>query len=313
MHRSGGIRASPDRVGASHPSLIGVIYYLSRWDKPLDVHCSIPEHLLPGRLWKDEEGVEKEDSGSRIISPPEISDQEIREGDEKVVVVPNQLPSTPIQVHTSTPDPPLTNTRSYIIYPLEVSDQEIPEGDVEVDVLPNPITPVQVNTSSPDPALTRMQQFQAFRLSACKEYGTLFGLGYVFIGFPLKHFFRTIILMMVCETLGDKTLRVPTFYVPPLNETDTNIIDTAVCCISTVFGAIHRIAWSFQFASLQERWAWRISAILISALPICLYTLGELGIVFDNKANKTTWMNLYITLIKFGLETDSCGFISLHA
>jgi len=134
-------------------------------------------HLLPGCLWKHE-GVEKEDSGSRIISPPEISDQEIREGDEKVIVVPNRLPSTPIQVHTSTPA--LTNTRSYIIYPLEASDQEIPEGDVEVDVLPNPITPVQVNTDS---ALTRMQQFQAFKLSACKEYGTLFGLGYVFIGF----------------------------------------------------------------------------------------------------------------------------------
>ena len=148
-----------------------------------------------------------------------------------------------------------------------------------------------------------MQQFQSFRISACKEYGTLVGLGYVFIGFPLKRFFRTIILMIVCETLGDKTLRVPTFYSPPLNETDTNIIDAAVYCMSTVFGAIHCIAWSFQFASLQERWTWRISAILISALPICLYALGELGAVFDNKANKTPWMNLYNTFIKFGVET----------
>jgi len=40
-----------------------------------------------------------------------------------------------------------------------------------------------IEAKGPDPALTRMQEFQAFRLSACKEYGTLFGLGYVFIGF----------------------------------------------------------------------------------------------------------------------------------
>ena len=41
-------------------------------------------------------------------------------------------------------------------------------------------------------------------------------------------------------------------------------------CVGIVFGAIHCIAWSFHFATLQERWVWRICAILVSGLPILL-------------------------------------------
>jgi hypothetical protein len=54
-------------------SFTGVIYYYYWWDKPLDVHCSIPVHLLEGRLGKTEENIENEDTGTRIISPLEVS------------------------------------------------------------------------------------------------------------------------------------------------------------------------------------------------------------------------------------------------
>ena len=77
--------------------LTGVIYYLW-WDKPLDVRCSIPVHLLHRRLGKI-------------------------------------------------------------------------GGD-----------------TTPDPPPTQMKRFQAFRRDACEKYGTLFGLVYVFIGFPLIRF-----------------------------------------------------------------------------------------------------------------------------
>ena len=213
-------------------TLTGVIYYFW-WDKPLDVRCSVPVHLLPGQLRKNKEGIEKKDTGSHIIPSPEVSDHAIPEGDGRVVLNPNP---TPIQGETSTPDPALTSTGSHIISPPEVFDQEILEGDENVVVNPNPLplTSIQVDTFAPDPALTRMQRFQA----------KLFGLGYVFVVFPLERFLRAFQDMMMCKTLRDNPLRVPTFYSPP-NEKDDNFIQFIWYCVSIIFGAIHCIAWSY--------------------------------------------------------------------
>jgi hypothetical protein len=221
-------------VTVAFASLTGVIYYFW-WDKPLDVRCSIPVHLLEGRLRNIEGEIEKEETGSQIIPSPKISDEEILERDdsENMVLIPNPLPMTSIQVDTSTPDP----------------------------------------------ALTQMQRFRAFRRGSCEEYGTFFGLGYVFIGFPLERFFGAFMDMMDCKTLGNKSLRVPTFYSPQSDDDGIDLVLAA--CVATVFGAIHCIAWPFHFATLQERWMWRISAILVSGLPISFFAfawlIGELS------------------------------------
>jgi hypothetical protein len=155
-------------VTAAFATLTGVTYYLW-WDKPLDVRCSIPVHLLDGRLGKIEGDIEKAVISPRIIPSLKISAEEITERDEKVVVNPNPLPPTSIQVDTSTPDP----------------------------------------------APTRMQQFRAFRRAACEERGTLSGIGYVFIGFPLIRFIGAFDDMLDCKHLGGESLRVPTFYSHP--------------------------------------------------------------------------------------------------
>jgi len=127
-------------VTLAFASLTGVIYYLW-WDKPLDVRCSIPIHLLDGSLGKIEGvvDIEKEETGPQIIPSPNICAEELPERVENMIASPNPLPTTSIQVDTSTPN----------------------------------LVP------------TRMQRFRAFIRDACKEYGTLFGLGYV-ISFPLK-------------------------------------------------------------------------------------------------------------------------------
>ena len=226
-------------------SLTGVIYYLW-WNKPLDVRCSIPVHLLPDRLGKIEGDIEKEGTGPQVIPSPNISAEEIREPDEDVVVNPNPLPTTSIHVDTSTHD----------------------------------LAP------------TRMQRFRAFRREACEEYGTLFGLGYVFIGFPLMRFINAFGDMANCTKLGDKGLRVPTFY-SSNDDDDGGITFLFAVCIATAFGAIHCIAWSFHFTTLQERWAWRISAILVSALPISLISGALLSPTFADDENKPIWMKLY--------------------
>ena len=227
-------------VTIAFASLTGVIYYLW-WDKPLDVRCSIPVHLLDGRLGKTEGDIEKEETGAQIILSPKISAEKFPERDENVIVNPNPLP-----------------------------------------------TSIQPDTSTPDPTRTRMERFRAFRRGACDEYGTLFGLGYVFIGFPLERFMGAFDDMMTCDTVGDKSLRVPTFY---SSYEDNALLFLLATCIATVFGAIHCIAWSFQFATLQERWVWRISAILVSGVPISIYAIASLFHAFGYE-DIPTWMKV---------------------
>jgi hypothetical protein len=146
-------------VTIAFASLTGVIYYLW-WDKPLDVRCSIPVHLLDGHLGKIEGDNEKEETDPQDIPSPKVCAENIPEPDEDVVVNPNPLP----------------------------------------------MTSNQVDTSIPDPAPTRMQRFRAFRRDACEEYGTLFGLAYVFIGFPLKRFLSAFVDMAGGSIVGDKSL-----------------------------------------------------------------------------------------------------------
>jgi hypothetical protein len=217
-------------VTLAFASLTGVIYYLW-WDKPLNVRCSIPVHLLDGTLEKIEGDIEKEETDPQIIPSPTISAEELPERDENVDLTLNLLPTTSFQV----------------------------------------------NTSTPDPAPTLMQQFRAFRRRACEEHGTLFGLGYVFIGFPLIRFFGTFGDLCQCKTLGDKTLRVPRFYSPYNDDEDNyNLPLFLLLCIATVFGAIHCIPWSFHFVTLQEKWAWRISSVLLLGVPVFVFALGFL-------------------------------------
>ena len=247
--------------------LTGVIYYFW-WDKPLDVRCSIPVQLLEGH-------VGKEVTGSQIILPPDVSAEE-KEEEEEITVLPNPLLSPPIQVDKSTPYPALTSTGSRIVPSKEVSDQGIPQRDEKgvVDADPLPSTPIQGDSSTPDPVLTRMERFQAFRRRARKKHGTLLGSGYVFIVFPLKRFFGAFLDMLTCNTLGANTLRVPTFYSSP--DEDSSTATGLGVCVSIVFGAMHCIAWSFHFATLPERWVWRISAILVAGLPIAMAALVTL-------------------------------------
>jgi len=235
-------------VTIAFASLTGVIYYLW-WDKPLDARCSIPVHLLDGRLGKTEGDIEKEETGAQMILAPKISAEEIPERNENVVVNPNPLPTTSIQLDSSTLGP----------------------------------------------AGIQMGRFRDFRRRACEEYGTLFGLGYVFIGFPLQRFFGVYDDMADCDLLRDKSLRVPTFY-SPYNEDDPQDLHFfkdlpffLAVCVATVFGAIHSIPWSFHFPTLQELWVWRISAILVSGLPIFAVAVFE---AIRYNSHNSTWMEV---------------------
>ena len=316
-------------VTLAFATLTGVIYYFW-WDKPLDVRCSIPVHLLKGRLEKIQNNVKKEDTGSRIIFPDQG-----KEEDEEGATLPNPLPSFPIQGGTSTPDPGFIsvqvkegdkNLKKGAIFPNplpsfpvqggtstpdpESISVQVKEGDEKGTILPNPLPSCQAqgSTSTLDPVLTRMQQFQNFRRQACTKHGTVFGLVYIFIVFPLIRFFQAFDDMLgPDETLGDNILRVPTFYSSP-NDDGGNAIVLGVC-VAIVFGAIHCIAWSFHFVTLPEQWAWRISAIFVLVLPITIVLISGLPTIFDKKEHKTIGMKLYKDILECILMSIACLYI----
>ena len=100
-----------------------------------------------------------------------------------------------------------------------------------------------------------MQQFQVFRRRATRartKHGTVFGPANVPIILPLFRFFQAFDDMLSAETLGDKILRVPTFYSAPNDDGGAEVV-LGLCVSIIVFGAIHCIAWSFHFVTLPER------------------------------------------------------------
>ena len=270
--------------------------------------------------------------GSTSTPDPGSISVQGQEGNEKGgAISPNPPPSSPVQGSISTPDPGSVSVQgkegleNSVILPNSLSSLQAQgststpvsgsisvqgkEGDEKGTILPNPLPSslAQGSTLTPVPTLTRMQRFQAFRRRARSKHGTIFGLGYVFIVYPLILFFKPFNDMINAETLGDKTLRVPTFYSPPNNNSGVALV--LGICVSIVFGAIHCIAWSFHFATLAERWAWRISAILVSGLPIVMIAFSGLLTLFDENEHKTTGMELYEAILAFILISMASLYI----
>ena len=66
--------------------------------------------------------------------------------------------------------------------------------------------------------------------------------------------------------------------------------------ITSIFGALHCIAWQFSFPSVQEQMLWRASSIITTAIPVLLASL----FIYDFKhqpAFGSTWMGLIAALV----------------
>lgn len=59
--------------------------------------------------------------------------------------------------------------------------------------------------------------------------------------------------------------RVSAFYALPVAPTDGTTMSILVSIMGLVFGAIHCIAWSFNFPSITELIIWRVSAVVVVA------------------------------------------------
>jgi hypothetical protein len=247
--------------------LTGLTYYLW-WKKPLDVHCSIPVYLL-----KDD----KKDldlQGTSSVSP-----------------VANPDPTAVSPLISCDLNPNHVDSQSSLISEEEIplivmsgpapTSQEPPKSESSHD---DP-------TATPEPQSTVMQQFSAFIERQTQKHGTVLGLAYAFL-YPLFLFFHAFNQMLESDKLDDSMpLRVPTFYSPNFTDYETNSDFVIAMCVATIFGGIHCIAWSFQFPSVQERLAWRISAASITGLPILLWLVALLGDDSDDHVGDG-WLNL---------------------
>ena len=179
-------------------ALTGIIYYLW-WDKPLDVACSIPIHMI--------------EQTTSISSPQNIH------------------PPRPSYMKSTKPPKPPTLTWKQCI------------------------------------------------ANACRERGTFLGLLYVFVYRPLAFFLGAFVDMAGCNEVPTGQFRVPTFYSPTLHDTENDYVTVSLVilgvCVSLVFGSIHCIAWSFRFPSTQEKKLWRVSAVLISAVPLVILLISS--------------------------------------
>jgi hypothetical protein len=264
--------------------LTGVTYYLW-WKKPLDVRCSIPVYLL-----KDDEKEDVNLQGISSVSP--VSDPD-------PVAVSPLISCNLNSNHVNSQSPPISEEtripqQTLIVMSSPARNYQEPHKSESAHDDP---------TGTPEPQSIGTWQWHSqavFIQRQTQKYGIVLGFAYAFVRlawsglrfacrfllYQLGLFFGGFAEMLASERLNDSMpLRVPTFYSPKFTNYDPRDPSVAVVvafCTAIIFGAIHGIAWSFHFPSLQERLAWRISAASIAGLPILLFVFIWQINILDN-------------------------------
>jgi len=269
-------------VTLAFSTLIGAIYYLW-WDKPLDVRCSVPVHLV-------------EHTTGRTTSDNGTDDSSSPKNRCLCHLLPINLSSTVLEEETVKANEggtghPFTGMPSL---PDSLSSPPPSHHNPNLNSMPPPI-------EDPPPLLSQtsvswMKRLRLLIKNSRRKRGTFAGLVHVFVILPGYFFFGTQFDAMMLEcTLETETqqpndqpidtilrngpLRVPTFYSYTGSVGDRLVFGV---CVSILFGLIHCVAWYDEFPSSLERWGWRISAIIMSVVPVLLFslfTVGRMGIV----------------------------------
>ena len=269
-------------VTLAFSTFIGVIYYLW-WDKPLDVRCSVPVHLVelnigqatPGNI-TDEDFSPKDfcfccllplDISPALVeggSAAELEGEEVGTGN-RYLSSPPDFPNSPPHIQ----DSPRFNSEPTMI------------GD-------SPFSPVQADfPRRSTPSVSWMKRLRLLIQTSCRRRGTFLGLIYVFVILPTNFLLISQFHAMMDEctieadthesndhlfdtSLHNGPLRVPTFYSYSGYSLDRVVFGA---CVSVLFGAMHCIAWHHEFSSSPERWGWRLSSIIMSVAPLILLSV----------------------------------------
>jgi len=137
------------------------------------------------------------------------------------------------------------------------------------------------------PGVSWMKSLRLLIQTSCQERGTFLGLIYAFVILPTNSLFISQFHAMIDEciieadthesndhpidtSLHNGPLRVPTFYSYSGYSLDRVVFGV---CVSVLFGAMHCIAWHYEFSSSPERWGWRLSSIITSVAPLILLSV----------------------------------------
>ena len=266
-------------VTLAFASLIGVIYYLW-WNKPLNVRCSVPVHLKEGTTEQaTSDNVTDNGSSSECFRfpPPLGTLPTVFEGEERPDVdqiktdnlSPSSFPNFP------SPQSTLQNSGSNFVPTMTIH--------------PPPEPPFQIDGPL-EPATSFNWKNLYLRVwIVCRKCGIFLGLVLEFISLVIGNLFGYQFYDMVKECtlktdiqkpnhpfnpLRSGPLRVPTFY---SNTAITRHRVIFAICASILFGAIHFVAWHYEFPTPPERYGWRTSSIIVSVVPLILLPMHVAG------------------------------------
>ncbi|KAH9487385.1 hypothetical protein JR316_0001460 [Psilocybe cubensis] len=251
-------------------SAITIITYALWWSKPLDVQVSVPVHLKKGCSADPEPTEPEEEKGeTKSTSVDAVSEaiDPVPSGSEVV-----QLPGPPTQA-VDTEVPLLASMPTAEIPASSDADVES-QSDSLHSKLATQVPPPTFDRPYHDPSLSLLQQFRVYLKVKREEYGLIGCILYIVIYRPLAMFFGGFYDMLFCTTLEGRRYRVPTFYCPPIEDDSLGIV--LAIFVALVFGGIHCIAWSFHFPTDIEKWAWRVSSVLVSGIPLAVSFLSVL-------------------------------------
>ncbi|KAF8956877.1 hypothetical protein BDZ97DRAFT_2079536 [Flammula alnicola] len=176
--------------------------------------------------------------------------------------------------------------------------EKLEDGRLSPIPIPSPLT--NRITSSPSPTSPLASSIASslshsrytlnrLKIYIRKQYGRVLGIAYIILIRPFEPLFSPIVNMLQCTSLATDRSRVPTFYSPNIGDSDTWGGLIAIL-VSIVFGGIHCIAWSFQFPTYTERWIWRVTAVIVSAVPISTSVLSVIVTDIDESPDAPKWL-----------------------
>ena len=93
---------------------------------------------------------------------------------------------------------------------------------------------------------------------------------YWFILLPVLGLVKSLYRIVSTSDIPDDASHVPTFYAPVSlvrNDDNWTLFSFVLPLGAAIFGAVHLIAWRFQFPSHDEQLLWRIDSLTITAFP----------------------------------------------
>ena len=287
-------------VTLAFSTLIGVIYYLW-WDKPLDVRCSVAVHLVEhSTRWAISDNATDNNPFpvNHCLRDPLPKEVPIfLDGASEVAFKGNQVSDQPLM-------PSLPNFSEF----SDASQNNFKFNSIPTTIKDLPSPPQTDSPRGSTSSVSWMKRLHFLIQNSCQERGTLAGLIHVVFMKPIYFLLTVQLIAMVTECTietdgpgpNDRTdpllrngpLSVPTFYSSSTDGFGARFVFGV--CLSILFGVIHCMAWYYEFPSSPERWGWRISAVIVSTVPLAalsLFMMCRMGIVKEDSIIFVTFCN----------------------